>query len=108
MSIVNLFYVTAIGFKMLLSLVGAVDRKHYAEPAEIASLTDEELPIYTILVPVYNEPEIVSMLIKGLGQLDYPHEKLDVLLLLEEKDRVTIEAAKAAHPPPLHPFYLHS
>jgi cellulose synthase/poly-beta-1,6-N-acetylglucosamine synthase-like glycosyltransferase len=99
MSIVNLFYVTAIGFKMLLSLVGAVDRKHYAEPAEIASLTDDELPIYTILVPVYNEPEIVSMLIKGLGQLDYPHEKLDVLLLLEEKDRVTIEAAKAAHPP---------
>ncbi|WP_247217656.1 glycosyltransferase [Synechococcus sp. C9] len=99
MSIVNLFYVTAIGFKMLLSLVGAVDRKHYVEPAEIASLTDDELPIYTILVPVYNEPEIVSMLIKGLGQLDYPHEKLDVLLLLEEKDRVTIEAAKAAHPP---------
>lgn len=99
MSIVNLFYVTAIGFKMLLSLVGAVDRKHHAEPAEIASLTDDELPIYTILVPVYNEPEIVSMLIKGLGQLDYPHEKLDVLLLLEEKDRVTIEAAKAAHPP---------
>jgi cellulose synthase/poly-beta-1,6-N-acetylglucosamine synthase-like glycosyltransferase len=99
MSIVNLFYIAAIGFKMLLSLVGAVDRKHYVEPAELASLKDEELPVYTILVPVYNEPEIVSMLIKGLGQLDYPHEKLDVLLLLEENDRVTIEAAKAAHPP---------
>ncbi len=99
MSLVNLFYVTSLGFKLLLSLVGAVDRKHYVEPEELASLTDEELPVYTILVPVYNEPEIVSMLIKGLGQLDYPHEKLDVLLLLEENDLVTIEAAKAAHPP---------
>ncbi len=99
MSLVNLFYVSAIGFKLLLSLVGAVDRKHYTEVGDVASLTDDELPVYTILVPVYNEPEIVSMLIKGLGQLDYPHEKLDVLLLLEEKDKVTIEAAKAAHPP---------
>ncbi|APB34126.1 glycosyl transferase, group 2 family protein [Gloeomargarita lithophora Alchichica-D10] len=99
MSLVNLFYVSAIGFKLLLSLVGAVARKHYVDPADVARLTDDELPVYTILVPVYNEPEIVSMLIKGLGQLDYPHEKLDVLLLLEEKDRVTIEAAKAAHPP---------
>ncbi|MEN9216050.1 MAG: glycosyltransferase [Gloeomargarita sp. HHBFW_bins_162] len=99
MSLINLFYISAVGFKMLLSLVGAIDRKHHIQDEDVASLTDEELPVYTILVPVYNEPEIVSMLIKGLGQLDYPHEKLDVLLLLEEKDKVTIEAAKAAHPP---------
>ncbi|MCS7225404.1 MAG: glycosyltransferase [Gloeomargarita sp. SKYB31] len=99
MSLINLFYITAIGFKLLLSLVGAVDRKQYVSPEEIAELKDEELPVYTILVPVYNEPAIVSMLIKGLGRLDYPKEKLDVLLLLEENDRVTIEAAKAAHPP---------
>ncbi|MCS6782055.1 MAG: glycosyltransferase [Gloeomargarita sp. SKYBB_i_bin120] len=96
---INVFYIAAIGFKLLLSLVGAVDRKQYISKEEIAQLKDEELPVYTILVPVYNEPAIVSMLIKGLGQLDYPKEKLDVLLLLEENDRVTIEAAKAANPP---------
>ncbi|MEN9217412.1 MAG: glycosyltransferase, partial [Gloeomargarita sp. DG_2_bins_126] len=99
MSLINLFYISSVGFKMFLSLVGAVDRKRYIQPEDLARLTDDELPVYTILVPVYNEPEIVSMLIKGLGQLDYPHEKLDVLLLLEEKDKVTIEAAKAARPP---------
>ncbi|MEN9263806.1 MAG: glycosyltransferase [Gloeomargarita sp. GMQP_bins_44] len=99
LSVINLFYIAAIGFKLLLSLVGSVDRKQYISLEEIAQLKDEELPVYTILVPVYNEPAIVSMLIKGLGQLDYPKEKLDVLLLLEENDRVTIEAAKAAHPP---------
>ncbi|MEN9214219.1 MAG: glycosyltransferase [Gloeomargarita sp. DG02_4_bins_56] len=99
MSLINLFYISSVGFKMFLSLVGAVDRKRYIQPEDLARLTDNELPVYTILVPVYNEPEIVSMLIKGLGQLDYPHEKLDVLLLLEEKDKVTIEAAKAACPP---------
>ncbi len=57
------------------------------------SIPDDLLPLYTILVPAYDEPEVVGDLIAAMTGLDYPPEKLQVLLLLEEDDEVTIEAA---------------
>ncbi|GCE39548.1 hypothetical protein Rhow_003072 [Rhodococcus wratislaviensis] len=60
------------------------------------ALTDDSLPPYTILVPAYNEPEVVADLIAAMRALSYPEEKLQVLLLLEEDDDVTIDAANAA------------
>ena len=53
---------------------------------EAMMLTDEELPVYTVLLPVFDEPAIVSNLIKGVGRLDYPSDKLEILLLVEEDD----------------------
>lgn len=97
--LINLFYVASILFKLLLSLVGSADRFHQITDEEVAALDDRDLPIYTILVPVYKEPEVMPILIKSLSKLDYPHERLDVLILLEENDRDTIEAARAAKPP---------
>lgn len=58
------------------------------------AIPDDELPLYTILVPAYDEPEVVGDLIAAMSSLDYPPEKLQVLLLLEEDDDVTIAAAK--------------
>jgi cellulose synthase/poly-beta-1,6-N-acetylglucosamine synthase-like glycosyltransferase len=45
-------------------------------------------------VPAYNEPEVVDDLIGALAGLEYPADKLQVLLLLEADDDVTIEAAR--------------
>lgn len=53
---------------------------------EARALGDDELPVYTVLLPVYQEPEIVQNLIEGVGRLDYPADKLEVLLLVEEDD----------------------
>ncbi|CAN5134647.1 glycosyltransferase [soil metagenome] len=61
---------------------------------EARKIPDDELPSYTILVPAYNEPEVVGDLIGAMAALEYPIEKLQVLLLLEEDDDVTINAAK--------------
>ncbi|MFS8857731.1 glycosyltransferase [Synechococcus sp. H55.7] len=97
--LINLFYIASIFFKLLLSLVGSADRFHQITDEEVAALDDRSLPIYTILVPVYKEPEVMPILINSLSKLDYPHERLDVLILLEENDQATIEAARAAKPP---------
>jgi cellulose synthase/poly-beta-1,6-N-acetylglucosamine synthase-like glycosyltransferase len=97
--LINLFYVASILFKLLLSLVGSADRFHQITDEEVAALDDRTLPIYTILVPVYKEPEVIPILINSLSKLDYPHERLDVIILLEENDQATIEAARAAKPP---------
>lgn len=59
---------------------------------EARMLTDGELPVYTVLLPVYDEPAIVSNLINGVGKLDYPSDKLEILLLVEEDDIATQNA----------------
>ncbi len=97
---VQVLFLVSVLFKLLVSLVGA--GQELAEPVtneEVRTLRDEELPVYTILVPVYREPEVVGHLVHALKAMDYPQHKLDVLLLLEEDDTATLEAAKAAAPP---------
>lgn len=56
------------------------------------AVPDSHLPVYTVLLPVYQEPTIVSDLINGVGNLRYPKDKLEILLLLEEDDIPTLRA----------------
>ena len=60
--------------------------------AEALAIPDDELPYYTVLLPVYDEPSIVTNLINGVGRIDYPAERLELLLLVEEDDPATQEA----------------
>jgi len=60
---------------------------------------DHELPIYTLLVPLYREAHMLPGLINALTRLDYPTAKLDIKLILEAADRETIAAAHALRLP---------
>lgn len=110
----NIVFLVSIGFKTLASLRSPFDRRHEAAVAKARDkervsrglpalaaerVPDGELPVYTILVPVFREANIIDKLLTNLGQLDYPRSKLDVLVLLEEDDAETIAAAKASRPP---------
>lgn len=55
-----------------------------------------DLPVYSVLVPLYDEAEILPDLVDALIRLDYPAAKLDVILILEETDTATRLAADAA------------
>lgn len=57
---------------------------------------DNDLPIYSILVPAYQEAEIMPQLAQALRGLEWPHHKLDIQLLVEADDPETIEAARAS------------
>jgi cellulose synthase/poly-beta-1,6-N-acetylglucosamine synthase-like glycosyltransferase len=52
-------------------------------------------PRYTILCPLYKEAHILPQFIKGMNALDYPKDKLEILLILEEDDTETIRKAEA-------------
>jgi cellulose synthase/poly-beta-1,6-N-acetylglucosamine synthase-like glycosyltransferase len=58
-------------------------------------LTDDELPVYTVLVPMYREARMLPMLADALRNLDYPLGKLDIKLVLEADDHETIEVARS-------------
>ena len=60
-----------------------------------ARIEDAELPVYTLLVPLYREANMLGGLTRALSRLDYPAAKLDVKLILEAVDAETIAAARA-------------
>ncbi|WP_417309585.1 glycosyltransferase family 2 protein [Devosia sp.] len=83
-------------FKFILTFVGS-SRKADVDitPEEIAALSDADLPVYTVLVPMFREAKVLPLLTEALKNLDYPAAKLEVKLVLEEEDTETIDAAKA-------------
>ena len=92
---INLFLLFAIGFKFLLTVVGAKSETiQKISPAELGNYPDDELPYYTIQLPVFKESEVIYKLASNLQNLDYPKDKLDVKLLIESDDEVTFNAVK--------------
>ncbi len=93
-------FLVSVLFKFVVCLVGAYHENVVeVSDEEIAGMCDADLPVYTVLVPCYHEAEVVPQLVANLSALDYPKEKLEILLLLEEDDAETREAATAARPP---------
>ncbi|HBK46494.1 MAG TPA: glycosyltransferase [Xanthomonadaceae bacterium] len=88
-------FLATFALKLLLVLLGSrhrIDIK--VTDQDVAALRTEDLPTYTVLVPMYKEPEVLPILANALRKLDYPISKLDVKLVLEADDTETIEAAK--------------
>ena len=97
-SVATAIYAATCLFRFVLTWVGADRRMDIAvTAAEIAALNDAELPVFTVLVPMFREHEVLPILVEAMRRLDYPRAKLDVKLVLEANDTQTIEAAKALH-----------
>lgn len=95
----NVFYLMTMLFKPVLFLAA---RHAPALPtAEMLSNLppDRDLPIYTILVPLYREEKGIPRLIHALMALDYPKSRLDIKLIVEADDTKTIQAIRCAQPP---------
>jgi glycosyltransferase XagB len=57
-------------------------------------LPEAKLPAYTILVPLYREAEMIDTLLANLARIDYPRDRLEILLLLEADDTETRDALR--------------
>ena len=62
--------------------------------AETNHMSDADLPVYSILVPLLREAAVLPDLLEALRALDYPPAKLDVILIFESTDRETLELAR--------------
>ena len=92
---ISIFYLVTILYKFFLVLIGFTQKNDIViTHSEIRNIPDESLPVYTILLPVFKETKIVPQLITAISQMDYPHDKLDVKLLVEESDSTMQEALK--------------
>lgn len=70
----------------------------------VPRLAEEQLPSYSVLVPLYRESNVVARLTGYLARLDYPPDRLEILLLCERDDTETIEEIRALGLD--HPFRL--
>lgn len=96
---VTLFFLAVIVFRTVVGVSGAAaETQIVVTDAELRALDARTLPTYTILVPAFREATIIGHLLRSIAALDYPADKLDVLLLFEEDDPETLAAAKAAAP----------
>jgi cellulose synthase/poly-beta-1,6-N-acetylglucosamine synthase-like glycosyltransferase len=81
----GLFF-TAFAITAGLRLAAAfVPRK----PLEAPALSDADLPLYTVIAPLYREASVAPELVANLMRLDYPRERLQVLVMLEADDLET-------------------
>ncbi len=65
------------------------------EDNDLVNIKESSLPLYTILCPLYHESGILPQFVDSINKMDYPKNKLEVLLLLEEDDTKTIESARS-------------
>ncbi len=57
--------------------------------ALVPPVPEAELPVISVLVPLYRERDIAGRLLTRLARLDYPRDRLEVLLVVEAVDAVT-------------------
>jgi glycosyltransferase XagB len=91
----QLLYAATMLFKGIIYTAG-LKRQH--APMPYTHLKDEDLPVYTVLIPMYKETESMPHLLSAMHRMDYPPAKLDIKLVLEEDDDDTLDAAYALHP----------
>jgi hypothetical protein len=85
-------FISGLVFRIVLAWIGRT------APATDAANRDEGLPLYTVLVPLYHEASVLPQLIKNLAALDYPADRLDVKLIVEEDDSETRAVAQRLSP----------
>lgn len=91
--LLGLFFLAVLVLRAASIPIGISARQ--TRPAVDPLPDDSDLPIYTIIVPLYKESGVLPLLAKALKALDYPRAKLDIKLVLEADDFETIKTAKA-------------
>ena len=72
-----------------------------APPHGVETLADRRgRPRISLLIPLMREPETMPVLLEALEKLDWPHDLLDVKLILESDDEETLAALERLRPPP--------
>jgi cellulose synthase/poly-beta-1,6-N-acetylglucosamine synthase-like glycosyltransferase len=77
--------------KAAAAIVGVFSRP---TDADTLPIDPQELPIFTILIPLYKEKAIASQLLDRIKLIDYPRDKLDICLVMEIDDETTRKALR--------------
>ncbi|MEO8882747.1 MAG: hypothetical protein ABI377_04910, partial [Devosia sp.] len=94
----ELLFLPIIGVIILVPAafrIGAlVSAKMAKEEPAPAALSDAELPIYSVLIPLRDEAHMVPLLYRAMSALSYPPEKLEITFVVEARSEGTVAAVR--------------
>jgi len=100
LALTNAFYLIDLLIYFLVSVqIFNQSNEEQVDDAVIHLLAHADWPRYTILCPLYREAEVVPQFVRAMKALDYPVEKLQILLLTEKDDTLTRQAINALYLP---------
>jgi glycosyltransferase XagB len=87
-TILSLLYMGTLWFRILL-LIRQIRKP---QSSAIIALPATTLPIYTVLIAIYRERDVVPQLIGAMQRLNWPPSRLDIKIVCEEDDAETLGA----------------
>lgn len=81
-----------VGYPILLVVLQGVLRR----PASPPALRGEEVPMVTVVVAAYREAAVIARRIDNLRSLDWPADRLQLIVACDGSDDGTVEAARNA------------
>jgi cellulose synthase/poly-beta-1,6-N-acetylglucosamine synthase-like glycosyltransferase len=88
-----LFYLAFCHYRLILQFLSLYTTPQAFDPQAVP---EKGWPTYTILIPLYHEERAVPGLLAHLRRMDYPAERLQILLLVEADDQQTQAAVQQA------------
>jgi cellulose synthase/poly-beta-1,6-N-acetylglucosamine synthase-like glycosyltransferase len=89
-SIAMLAYIY-VGYPLLVILLGRIFRRRIAHGSD--------LPSATMIISAYNEEKHIAEKIRNVLALDYPHDRLDVIVASDASDDATDDVVRACPAP---------
>jgi len=89
MASLSIYFISVAAIRLWLACLARSEIESGINP----TIDDDQLPVVTILAPLYREAHALPGLIQAISRLDYPAGKIDVKLLLEQSDHETIKEA---------------
>lgn len=98
-AIATIVYFTSVCYRFVLFLRSTrSDVVVKVSDEEARSAPDAALPNYTVLIPAFMEPEVITHLLRHIAALEYPQDKLDIKILVEADDHDTLDAIAGGDP----------
>jgi glycosyltransferase XagB len=83
---INIVFIVNMVFKFFIFFSSLGEDKY----PSYKKIKESTLPTYTILLPLYAESSSIPGLLSNIKKLNYPKEKLDVIIIVEQFDKQTI------------------
>ncbi|EAS50482.1 putative glycosyl transferase [Aurantimonas manganoxydans SI85-9A1] len=81
---------------LAIRIVAALPAPPEPEPEQGADVEAGPLPVYSVLVALYQETGVIERLVASLSRLDWPTSRIEIKLVCEADDPATIGEARRA------------
>jgi len=87
---------THLGYPLVLGALARLKRERRSLKPKVAGSAAGELPTVSLIVPAYDEEEVIAGKVANALALDYPRDRLQVIVASDGSSDATAERARAA------------